>query len=62
MSINNWIIKKLWYVHKMTFSRAKMKWTTNIRKNMDESQKHYDKWNKSDTKNTWCVIHFVQEL
>lgn len=54
MSGKKWIIKKLWYIHKMQFSSIEIKWTTNICKNIDAFLKYYDEWKNPDTKVQFC--------
>ena len=37
-------------------------WNSNTCYNMDESWKHYAKWNKPDTKDKYCMIALIRSI
>ena len=58
MFINWWMDKKIvvYSYHGILLSNIKK---DTIHSDMDESQKHYVEFKKSDTKNTHCVVSFM---
>jgi len=63
MSINKWMNKQnVAYIHSGILPNHKKEENSNTHYNMNEPRKHFNKWNKPDIKNKYCMILLIWSL